>query len=176
MSEATSGVRLAVSRISLRSCELPGYVGSAKSRLTFLFSRIIFRVSLAHRGASSRDDPEGGAGRGARGPARNRHSGGSGTPSGRHYDRSARSLAGLDRGNPSPGSTTLEPKKPPRWSAERRCASRQTRAAPRQVRKILVRRSALRPPRFSEGEKEEGPRPGLTKTGGGALAAGRFVG
>src|SRR5262245_10739061 len=125
--------------------------------------------SLAHRGASSRDDPEGGA---RRGVLRRRlvtvGLGRPGTPPARHYDLAARSsLHGSGKqlpavvGRRAPKETEARPRgpKPPRLSAERRASRVMGRKAPRYApgvpryvhaprvfRRALERFSALRPP------------------------------
>jgi hypothetical protein len=87
--------------------------------------------SLAHRGASSRDDPEGGA---RRGVLRRRLAtaclGRPGTPPARHYDLAARSSLHGSGGNAGDGSAAPG-EKPPRWSAERRASRVMGRKAPR---------------------------------------------
>ena len=92
------------------------------------------RFPSSLRGASSRNDPEGGAGEWRpAAAARNRGLGRSGTPPARHDDLAARSSLYGSGGNAGDGSAAPG-RKSPRWSAERRASRVMGRAAPRRVR------------------------------------------
>jgi len=98
-------------------------------------------------GASSRDDPEGGAGSGVPRPRLVTVGlGRSGTPPARHYDLAARSSLHGSGGNAGDGSADPG-RKSPRWSAERRASRRcGARRASIGVANEISRLSALRPP------------------------------
>jgi hypothetical protein len=88
------------------------------------------------------------------------HSGGSGTPPERHYDRSARSSLDWDRATtsqearPGVGAELGSVSKPPVERREAWCLDRKRRRRASQARRYRLRLPALRSPRRIEGQEE----------------------